>query len=76
VIITPPDVIEMALFELWPREWRKSASGSRNFNDMKKHHARQRRRIHSVSGGLSRLANNSFPLLALHQQLAEPVVLD
>lgn len=76
VLVTPPDVLEFALTELWPTDWKKKIAGSTSrTNQLKPHHLAQRRRIHRVLGAIAQLATNPYPITALHERLKSPVVL-
>ncbi|MEE1611868.1 hypothetical protein [Microvirga sp. CF3016] len=75
LLSTPPDVLEMALVELWPIDWKDTVQKTRSSESMKQHHMRQRRRIFSVSRSFNALLSRPYPLLALHERLPEPIVL-
>lgn len=76
VLVTPPDVLEFALTELWPTEWKRKIAGSTGrTNQLKPHHLAQRRRIHRVLSSLALQASNPYPITALHDRLKSPVEL-
>lgn len=76
VVISPPDVLEFVLTELWPEGWKRAVAGSTGrANNLKFHHFAQRRRIQKVLGAMSLLASRPYPIPSLHERLTTPVVL-
>lgn len=76
VLVTPPDILEFVLTELWPEAWRNAIAGSTGrTNNLKPHHFAQRRRILKVLGALSQLASRPYPISSLHERLSAPVEL-
>lgn len=74
LIVTPTDVLEQVLLDLWPSDWVEKAARSKTKAALNGHYSNQRKRIRLLADQFaSAAATASVPLRGLQSKLTSPL---
>lgn len=71
LVLTPSDVLEQTLLDLWPRKWHTIAAGTQGKARLKAHHRGQKRRVEKIAlKFIDGMKDAVLPLRGLQARLA------
>ncbi|TBB95935.1 hypothetical protein ELH39_01040 [Rhizobium ruizarguesonis] len=71
LVLTPSDVLEQTLLDLWPKQWHTIAAGSKGKAQLKTHHNGQKRRVEKIAlKFIDHMKTAVLPLRGLQAPLA------